>query len=244
MCNVVSVLKEFIAFSFCDMTLCNFVSVSKEFSVIILKSCESNSNPTHTIQCCNCLLCVTGKVMGTVLIPHAYLLCSFCLSNLDINSYLQTWSTFLTSHTALNTAHFCVLCWGYGRHSYICVHIEVQPHRFVNSYLLEHCGNLQHWKLSWTLQGVPDTSMSDVCPKHLVSAVFPWSLAIFCYFSLNSPYYLHNNNNNSKLNQPSIEKETTYTVLGSDIFPEIEGFMLAIQGKAIPTCNYQNTLSW
>jgi len=69
-------------------------------------------------------------------------------------------------------------------------------------------------------------------------------LAIFCYFSLNSPYYLHNNNNNnSKLNQPDIEKETTYAILGSDIFPEMEGFKFSIQGKAIPTCNYQNTLS-
>ena len=106
---------------------------------------------------------------------------------------------FLTSHTAQYTAHFHVLCCGHGRHSYICVHMEVQNHRFANSHLLELCGNLQHWKLSWTLKGVPDTSTSDVCPKHLVSAVFPWFLAIFCYFLLNFPYYLreYNNNNNS-----------------------------------------------
>jgi len=38
---------------------------------------ESNSNPTHTNQCCNCLLCVTGKVNKTVLIPHACLLVFF-----------------------------------------------------------------------------------------------------------------------------------------------------------------------
>jgi len=114
---------------------------------------------------------------------------------------------FLTSHTAQYTTRFHVLCCGHGRHSYICVHMEGRPHIFANSYLLELCGNLQHWKLLWTLKGVPDTSTSDVCPKHLVSAVFPWSLAIFCYFSLNSPYYLHNNNNNSKLNQLDIDKE-------------------------------------
>ena len=135
-----------------------------------------------------------------MLIPHAYRLCSFCLSNSDIKSYLQTWSTLLTFHTAQNNVRFHVLCRGHGRHSYIHVHTEVQTHRFANSHLLELCGNLQHWKLCWTPKGVTDTSMSDGCPKHLVSGVFPWSLAIFCYFSLNFPYYLHNNNNNNNNN--------------------------------------------
>jgi hypothetical protein len=57
-------------------------------------------------------------------------------------------ATLLTSHTAQNTAHFHALCCGHGRHSYMCVHMEMQPHRFSNSHLLELGGNLQHWKLS------------------------------------------------------------------------------------------------
>ena len=57
------------------------------------RAVESNSNPTHTVQCCNCLLCVKEKMKEIVLIPHAHLLCSFCCSNSDINCHLQTWST-------------------------------------------------------------------------------------------------------------------------------------------------------
>ena len=112
----------------------------------------------------------------------------------------------LTSHTAQNTTCYVVCC-RHGRHSYICVHMEVHPHRFANSHLLELCGNLQHWKLSWTLKDVPDTSMSDVCPKHLVSAGFPWSLAIFCYFLLNFPYYLRQYNTTVTSSSPKTTKQ-------------------------------------
>jgi hypothetical protein len=73
---------------------------------------------------------------------------------------------------------------------------------------------------------------------------------------LNCPYYLreynnnnrnnknnNNNNNNNKLSQPGTDKETTYTFLGSEAFPEIEGFMFSTGVKPFLHVTIYNTSS-
>jgi hypothetical protein len=86
------------------------------------RTVESNSNPAHTIQCCNCLLCVKGKVKETVLMPHAYLLYSFCLSNSDKNSYLQTWRTPHLSHGSEHRTFLCSLLRAWQTLLHMCPH--------------------------------------------------------------------------------------------------------------------------
>jgi len=88
----------------------------------------SNSNPTQTVQCCNGQLCVKRKVMETVSIKHAHLLCSFCLSNSDKNSYLQTWSTHPhLSQCSKHRTFPCSLSWTWQTLLHVCPHGSAAP---------------------------------------------------------------------------------------------------------------------
>ena len=213
----------------------NLVSLSS-------RAVESNSNPTHTVQCCNCLLCVRGKVKETVLIPHAHLLCSFCCSNSDIKSYLQTWSTPPhLSHCSEHCTFPCSLLRTWQTLLHMC------PHGSAATQICKQPPSGTLWK-SAALETLVN---NEGCTRHLnvrcvpkascfcsVSLIFGHILLLLVKFSILPAQQQQQQQTKST----SHWKRNHIYLLGEWYIPRNGGIYVVHMHEAIPTCNYQNTL--
>ena len=188
MCDVVSVQKELLLSSYAMWHCAMWWVFWRNLVPSSSRAVESNSNPAHTVQCCNCLLCVKGKVKETALIPHAYLLFSFCLSNSDNNSSLQTSSTPPhLSHCSEHRTFPCSLLRTWQTLLHMCPHGNAAPQickqppsgTLWKSAALETLVNIEGW--TWHLNVRCVSKASCFCS---VSLIFGHILLLLVKFSI------------------------------------------------------------